>query len=89
MRAEASLVHHHHIGDACGGLMEEEVQSPTLEINASRQFTSWLEEQQVSLVFTIYQAGKVFFIGLQPTGTCSIFERIFNGYYLRGNHGKR
>jgi uncharacterized protein (TIGR03032 family) len=78
MRAEASLVHHHHIGDACGGPMEEEVQSPTLEINASRQFTSWLEEQQVSLVFTTYQAGKVFFIGLQPTGTLSIFERTFN-----------
>jgi hypothetical protein len=29
----------------------------------------------VSLVFTTYQAGKVFFIGMQPDGRLSVFER--------------
>lgn len=51
---------------------------PALEISASRQFTAWLAEQQTSLAFTTYQAGKVFFIGLQPSGKLSIFERTFN-----------
>ncbi|MBE9129181.1 MULTISPECIES: TIGR03032 family protein [unclassified Coleofasciculus] len=51
--------------------------SPSLEITGSRQFNSWLAEQNLSLAFTTYQAGKVFFIGLQPTGQLSIFERTF------------
>ncbi|MEQ9235872.1 MAG: hypothetical protein RIG66_17510 [Coleofasciculus sp. E2-BRE-01] len=42
--------------------------APSLEITGSRQFTAWLAEQHVSLAFTTYQAGKVFFIGVQPTG---------------------
>jgi hypothetical protein len=41
--------------------------APSLEITASHQFTSWLAEQNLSLAFTTYQAGKVFFIGLQMT----------------------
>ncbi|MEM9155608.1 MAG: DUF4915 domain-containing protein, partial [Cyanobacteria bacterium P01_F01_bin.33] len=52
--------------------------APSLEITGSRQFTSWLFEQTLSLVFTTYQAGKVFFIGMQPNGRLSIFERTFN-----------
>ncbi len=62
--------------------------SPALEITASRQFTPWLYEQNLSLVFTTYQAGKVFFIGLQPDGKLSVFERTFNrcmGLYAEGN----
>ncbi|EDX78098.1 conserved hypothetical protein TIGR03032 [Coleofasciculus chthonoplastes PCC 7420] len=51
--------------------------SPSLEITGSRQFTAWLAEQHLSLAFTTYQAGKVFFIGVQPTGQLSIFERTF------------
>jgi uncharacterized protein (TIGR03032 family) len=58
--------------------LSENVKTPALEINASRQFTAWLAEQQVSLAFTTYQAGKVLFIGLQPTGKLSVFERTFN-----------
>ncbi|MEQ9669802.1 TIGR03032 family protein [Coleofasciculus sp. G2-EDA-02] len=50
---------------------------PSLELTGSRQFTAWLAEQNLSLAFTTYQAGKVFFIGLQPTGQLSIFERTF------------
>ncbi|MDP7302269.1 MAG: DUF4915 domain-containing protein, partial [Pirellulaceae bacterium] len=51
---------------------------PRLELNASRQFTNWLAEQQCSLAFTTYQTGKLFLIGLQPDGRLSIFERTFN-----------
>ena len=51
---------------------------PSLEITGSRQFTSWLAEQQVSLAFTTYQTGKLFLIGLQQDHQLSIFERTFN-----------
>ncbi|WP_242719754.1 DUF4915 domain-containing protein [Microcoleus vaginatus] len=62
--------------------------APSLEITASRQFTSWLAEQNLSLAFTTYQAGKVFFIGLQPNGQLSVFERSFErcmGLYAEGS----
>jgi uncharacterized protein (TIGR03032 family) len=51
---------------------------PSLEITSSRQFSAWLGEQKSSLAFTTYQVGKVFFIGLQPTGKLSVFERNFD-----------
>ncbi|WP_239651692.1 TIGR03032 family protein [Neosynechococcus sphagnicola] len=38
---------------------------PGLEINCSRQFTAWLAEQQLSLGFTTYQAGKLFLLGFK------------------------
>lgn len=51
---------------------------PTFAIDCSRQFPNWLAEQQISLVFTTYQAGKVFFVGMQPSGRIGVFERTFN-----------
>ncbi len=51
---------------------------PQLELTASRQFNSWLADQQVSLAFTTYQTGKLFLVGLQADGRLSIFERTFN-----------
>jgi uncharacterized protein (TIGR03032 family) len=60
----------------------------SLEINASRQFTPWLLEQNLSLAFTTYQAGKLFFIGLQQGGQLSVFERTFErcmGLYASGS----
>jgi uncharacterized protein (TIGR03032 family) len=51
---------------------------PPLEVLASRQFTAWLAEQRVSLAFTTYQTGKLFFAGLQADGRLSLFERTFN-----------
>ena len=51
--------------------------NPTLEVTTSRQFTSWLYEQHLSLAFTTYQAGKLFTLGLQPNGQLSVFERTF------------
>ena len=61
---------------------------PTLEISASRQFVPWLAEQALSLAFSTYQAGKLFLIGLQPSGKLSIFERTFErcmGLCIHGN----
>lgn len=55
-----------------------EATTPVLELTGSRQFTSWLAQHNISLAFTTYQGGKVFFIGLQPSGQLSIFERTFN-----------
>jgi uncharacterized protein (TIGR03032 family) len=51
---------------------------PTLRIDTSRQFTSWLAEHRVSLAFTTYQSGKLFFIGVQPDGRLWVHERTFN-----------
>jgi uncharacterized protein (TIGR03032 family) len=51
---------------------------PHFEAIASRQFTSWLAAQRISLAFTTYQTGKLFLIGLQPDGRLSVFERTFN-----------
>ena len=61
---------------------------PQLEISASRQFTPWLAEQNLSLAFTTYQAGKLFFIGLQSSGKLSVFERTFErsmGLFVQGS----
>lgn len=52
--------------------------NPKLELTGSRQFTSWLHEQQASLAFTTYQSGKLFLIGMQADGRLSVFERTFN-----------
>lgn len=48
-----------------------------LEITASRDFVSWLRAQRVSLAFTTYQAGKVFFVGAGEEERFSVFERTF------------
>lgn len=49
--------------------------SQTFEITTSRQFEAWLAEQQLSLAFSTYQAGKVFWVGLKPDGRLWVFER--------------
>jgi len=58
-----------------GGAPAQQPAKPTFDLTTSRQFGSWLAEQKASIAFTTYQAGKVFFIGLQPNGRLSIFER--------------
>jgi uncharacterized protein (TIGR03032 family) len=55
-----------------------ETPEPKLAFSGSRLFTQWLGEQKASLVFTTYQIGKFFFIGLQPDGRLSVFERSFD-----------
>ncbi len=51
---------------------------PVLEINTSRQMLAWLAEQNLSIALTTYQVGKLYFIGLKPDNTLSVFERSFN-----------
>ncbi|MEM6613678.1 MAG: TIGR03032 family protein [Cyanobacteria bacterium P01_C01_bin.72] len=49
-----------------------------LVVTADLNFTQWLSDRRLSLAFTTYQAGKIFFVGLQPNGKLSIFERTFD-----------
>lgn len=62
-------------GDGEGG---EAATKKQLSFSASRQFPAWLQEQRASLVFTTYQAGRVFFVGTREGGRVSLFERFFN-----------
>lgn len=55
--------------------MAEEQAPNNLELTTTRHFPGWLASQQVSLMFTTYEAGKLFSIGLQEDGRLSIFER--------------
>jgi len=58
-----------------------------LEINTSRQFVPWLAQHNLSIALTTYQAGKIFFIGLQTNGELSVFERTLDrclGLYAEG-----
>src|SRR5262249_4181421 len=48
---------------------------PWLDIFSSRDFPGWLAGQRISLAFTTYQAGKLFFLGLGPDGQTAIHER--------------
>src|SRR5262245_2555198 len=54
------------------------VEEPWVEVSGSRNFPSWLAEQRVSLAFTTYQTGKLFFVGLNQGGQLAVFERTFN-----------
>ncbi|MGL5833158.1 MAG: TIGR03032 family protein [Waterburya sp.] len=59
-------------------MLEDERQSSGLNITSSTNFTQWLGDRFLSLAFTTYQAGKIFFVGLQPNGKLSVFERTFD-----------
>jgi len=69
---------------------------PQLEISTSRQFLSWLAEQNLSIALTTYQIGKLFLLGLKDNGEMSVFERTFNrcmgmcptenGFYMSSLH---
>jgi uncharacterized protein (TIGR03032 family) len=48
------------------------------QVLVSRNFPQWLADERLSLAFTTYQTGKVFFIGLSAPDRLSIFERTFN-----------
>lgn len=61
--------------------MSQNISTPVehnLEITRSRHFESWLAEQGISLAFTTYQLGKLFFIGSQANGQLSVFQRTFS-----------
>ncbi len=52
--------------------------APNFEIITSRQFISWMQEQQVSLTFSTYQVGKLFMLGVNTEGKLAVAERTFN-----------
>jgi uncharacterized protein (TIGR03032 family) len=47
-------------------------------IMASQQLGAWLADQEVSLAFTTYQAGRLFLIGRKPGGTMRAHERLID-----------
>lgn len=51
---------------------------PWVEVYSSRGLPAWLAQQNVSLAFTTYQAGKLFLVGTTPQRSIAIFERTFN-----------
>ena len=53
-------------------------QQSWLKAHGSRYFMDWLAEQGVSLAFTTYQTGKLFFVGRKPDTSLSMFERTYN-----------
>lgn len=62
--------------------------------DGSRMMASWLESQNVSLVFTTYDIGKIFMVGVGADGRLSFSERTFprvmgvcaheNGFWVGG-----
>lgn len=52
-------------------------EKPWLDVYGSRGLPDWLVRQGLSLAFSTYQSGKLFFIGTNA-GQLSIFERTFD-----------
>lgn len=51
---------------------------PWVNVMGSRYVLDWLSEQHVSLAFTTYQTGKLFFVGRKNDHSISVFERTYN-----------
>ncbi len=51
---------------------------PWLNVLGSRHWMDFLVESRLSVAFTTYQTGKVFFVGRKPDNALSVFERTFN-----------
>ena len=62
-------------GPGSGEAQPQAAPRPVFELTTSAHFAAWLAGERASLAFTTYQTGKIFLIGLQPTGRLSIFER--------------
>ncbi len=48
-----------------------------LRVEASPGFPAFLARERLSLAFSTYQSGKLFFVGLRPDGGLSVRERTF------------
>lgn len=64
-------------GGGVQGGQQGERKAPPFSVTPSRQFGAWLKEQNASLAFTTYQAGKLFFIGTREGEKLTFFERSF------------
>jgi uncharacterized protein (TIGR03032 family) len=51
---------------------------PWIEVTSSPHFGSWLAQERISLAFSTYQTGKLFFLGRHPDGRLTVHERSFN-----------
>lgn len=60
------------------GTTDQGSEQRRFELSCSRQFTAWMGENRLSLAFTTYQAGKIFFLGLKPDGRLDVFNRSFS-----------
>jgi uncharacterized protein (TIGR03032 family) len=53
-------------------------EAPWIEVTGSPHLAGWLAQERLSLAFTTYQTGKLFFLGLRPDGGLAVFERTFS-----------
>lgn len=51
---------------------------PWVNVLGSRHWLDFLAECRLSVAFSTYQTGKIFFVGRKPDNALSIFERTFN-----------
>ena len=49
-----------------------------MEIFSSRQFPDWLSKHNISLALTTYQTGQLIFLGVNPSGQLSGFQRLYD-----------
>lgn len=54
-----------------------EANAPWVNLYGSRHLVGWLTDQQVSLAFTTYQAGRLFLLGRRADGQLAVHERSF------------
>ncbi len=60
-----------------GAITDSTTKKSWLEVVGSRYFLDWLDEQKISLAFSTYQTGKIFFVGRKPNRQLGVFERTF------------
>jgi uncharacterized protein (TIGR03032 family) len=58
-----------------------------IRFQASRRFAGWLASQHASLAFSTYQAGKLFFVGVDERGELSVFNRTLARVMGLAAHG--
>ncbi len=61
--------------------------STAFELFTSRQFVSWLAENDLSIAFSTYQSGKFILLGYNVHGELAVFDRTFErpmGFYADG-----
>ncbi|MEM8702189.1 MAG: hypothetical protein AAGF82_10220, partial [Pseudomonadota bacterium] len=57
------------------GATPDAVKSERPEISCSAGLANWLLGNNCSIVFTSYQTGQVFFVGVLPNGSLSFHQR--------------
>jgi uncharacterized protein (TIGR03032 family) len=72
---KASMSDSHSATPPAGALSASSHEKPIFELFTSRGFESWLAARKISIAFTTYQVGKIFFLGLKPDGKLWVFNR--------------